>query len=652
VTSAQQSPPLHSLPQPPPARPSTLESLAAAILCVAIVVGPLALGGTPTWVRFGLEAAMAASAILWAVARPRSLRTLAVPLVLAAIALAQLIPLPDRLLTAIAPVSAGAWKVAHQGFPEAWGRISITPGASAAAACRVLLAVATILVVAAVSREPRRRRWLYTSLATAGVLVWVVAFAFPINPKDRALYGVYSLRGPVIFWKTHERPPRQTAGFGHHDWVTVGDQRYQAESGRPGDGFGSYIYSNHFANALALTLPAICSLLVVSVRRYVPRWAALGADALVIAAAAATTMLAGSRAGTASLLLGGIVFLSLAVENRRLARAWGALALSACVGLLAFVAMLHGSLEPPAGLVPDAWEMSVARGFQDSRIDAARIAERMFLASPVLGTGLGSYGDLFPRFVTRQNIMYFAHNDFVQFLAEGGLAALVVMIVAGTILVRRFVRFCRERRPGSRVVDSAAWAALAAGLAHSVFDWNMHAPANALLACVIVGLALSSVVPKGLDNNADAAWAWPARLLSAAFIAAVLAALGHLARDAALERTVQQLQQAITAARLAKSPEDHAVAAGRLTAAIAAGELATGSARGHWRLPMALGQASLHLVQAHAVAEAGPEGRPADSPNAAADRWFQSAGLASPARRGLPDKAPPPEPKRQRKKSR
>lgn len=626
-----------SVPAPSPPAADLLESLAAAILCVAIVVGPLALGGTPTWVRFGLEAAMATSAILWAVARPRPLRSLALPLVLAALVLTQLMPLPDRLLTAIAPVSAGAWKVAHEGLPEAWGRISITPAASAAAARRVLLAAATILVVAQVSREPRRRRWLYTSLAVAGVLAWVVAFAFPVNPQNRTVYGVYSLRGPIESWKTPVHPPRQTAGFGYLDWVTVGDQRYRADGAVTGDGLGPYIYSNHFANALAMTVPAICSLLVVSLRRSAPRWAALIAATLVIAAAAATTWLAGSRAGTASLLLGGVVFLSLVVDIRWLAWAWGGLALTALAGLLAFVAVFHGPFEPPAGLVPDAWEPLVARIFKDARIDAARIAERMFLASPVLGTGLGSYGDLFPRFTGRDTLMFFAHNDFVQLLSEGGLAGLMVMLAVGGILGSRFVRFWRERRPGNRVVDAAAWAAIAAGSAHSLFDWNMHAPANALLACTIVGLAMSSVVPRG-PGGVVPAWLWPGRLLTAVFTVAVAVALALLARDAALERLVHQLQQAITVARLAKSREANADAAERLATAIAAGESAMRYGRGQWQLPMLLGQAHLHRAHAAALADAAAAHRPA-AHSTAAD-WFCTAMLASPAARGLPEPIP------------
>ncbi len=635
--------------QPSPERPTTrdpsatLESLAAAALCIAIVGGPLALGGTPAWARFGLEAAMATAAILWAVARPRSVTAIVLPLGVAALVLAQLVPLSDRLLTAIAPVSGGAWKVAHEGMPEAWGRISITPAASAAAARRLLLAVATIVVITQVSRDPRRRRWLYTALATAGVLVWAVAFVFPMNPENRAVYGVFSLRGQIEFWKTPELPARQTAGFAYHDWVTVGDQRYLADGGCSGDGFGPYIYSNHFANALALTLPTICALVLVFTRRHVPRWAAFIGVSLLIAAAAATTgVLAGSRAGTASLLLGGVVYLGLVVETRWIARMWGGLALAGLAALLAFVAVFHGPLGPPAALIPDAWEPLVTRVFQDARVDAARIAERMFLASPVLGTGLGSYGDLFPRFTGRIHVMYFAHNDFVQLLAEGGLAALIVLAATGSILVARFVRFCRERRPASRTIDAAAWAALAAGAAHSVFDWNVHAPANALLACVLTGLALSSVVPRGNQraNPYSARWS---RLATAGFAAAVIWATALLARDAAIDRQLEDLRRAITVARLAESPADHARAAERLRAAIATGKAAHRWGARDWPLPMLLGHAQLHLDHSSQVG-AGATAASQNPGGCPAAEWFREARLASPACRGLPEQLPKPRP--------
>jgi hypothetical protein len=631
---------LHQSPsdQTPGIFPGALESLAAAILCVAIVAGPLALGGTLAWACFGLEAAMATAAILWAIARPRPVMSLIIPLAIAALVLAQLVPLPDRLLTAIAPVSAGRWKVVHEGMPEAWGRISITPAASAAAARRLLLGVATILVVADVAGDPKRRRWLFTALATAGGLVWLLAAVVPVDPDNRTVYGVFSLRGPIEFWKTPERPPMQTAGVGYLDWVTVGNERYLSDGAINGTGVGPYIYANHFANALCLTMPAVCAIWLVYTRKLLPGPAAFVGVLVIMAAALwGNYEWAGSRAGTAALLFGCAVYLSLIVETRWLRWLLAAVAIAGVVAVIGFMAVFQGPLAGLADLAPAAWQLVFTTAMQDGRMIAARIAGRMFLASPVLGTGLGSYGDLFPSFVGGESIMYFAHNDHAQLWAEAGLVGIIVSGLAGGLLLYRFVRFCRERRAASRAIDAAAWAALAAGVAHSVFDWNMHAPANAFLACVLVGLALSSVVrttggpPNGLGL-------WASRLATIGLLAAVVWATALLARDAAVEKPLEQLRRATTAARLAKSPEDHAAAVEVLTPAIARGAAARQWSARDWPLLVLLGQAQLHRDHAAKMAAGAVSPEPVDTrPDA---EWFRQAKLASPAYRGLPEPVP------------
>jgi hypothetical protein len=413
---------------------ATLDSLAAVILCTAIVVGPLALGGTPAWACLGLEAAMATSAVLWAVARPRPVALLVIPLAIAALVLAQLVPLPDSVLTTIAPVSAGAWKVVHQGMPDAWGRISITPAASAAAARRLLLGITTILVVADVAHEPRRRRWLFTALAAVGGLVWLLAAVLPDDPKKPAVYGIYSLRGPIISWKTHERPPMQTTGVGEFDWVTVGEQRYRADGAIPGTAVGPYIYANHFANALCLTMPALCAIWLVYTRRRLPRPIALLGVVVVMGAALwGGFAWAASRAGTASLLFGCVVYLGLIVEARWLQWLLGGAATAGVLAIMGYMAVFQGPLARLVALGPAAWQPAVTAALQDGRMVAARIAGRMFLASPVLGTGLGSYGDLFPRFTGREWIFYFAHNDHAQLWAEAGLVGVVAWGLAAAV---------------------------------------------------------------------------------------------------------------------------------------------------------------------------------------------------------------------------
>ena len=581
---------------------------------------------------------MATAVILWAVARAQPVVSLLIPLAIAGLVLAQNIPLPDGVLTAIAPVSAGRWKVVHEGMPEAWGRISITPAASAAAARRLLLGIAMIFVVADVAGEPRRRRWLFTAFATVGIVAWLLAAVLPEKPDNRTVYGVFNLRGPIEFWKTPERPPMQTAGVGYLDWVTVGDERYLSDGAIPGTGVWPYIYSNHFANALCLTVPVVGTMWLVFTRKLLPRPAAfVGVAAIMAAALWGSYVRAGSRAGTASLLFGCVVYLALIVETRWLRWLLAALAIVGVIAVIGFMAVFQGPLAGLADFAPADWQPAITKAMQDTRMVAARIAGRIFLASPVLGTGLGSYGDLYPRFIGREFIMYFAHNDHAQLWAEAGLVGILVSGLAGGLLLYRFVRFCRERRPASRTIDAAAWAAVAAGLAHSVFDWNMHAPANAFLACVLVGLAVSSVV-RETHGPPERLGLWASRLATIGLLAAVAWATPLLARDAALDNPLLQLRRATSAARLAKSPADHASAVEVLTRSIARGVAAGQWAARDWTLPVLLGQAQLHRDHAAKMAAGAGQPEPTDARPAA--EWFREPKLASPAYRGLPEPVP------------
>lgn len=217
------------------------ERLAAGVLCVAAVAGPLSLGSTGPWPQFFVQATMAIAAALWVISSPHGGRVLILAFALAALFLLQLLPLPDGLLVNVAPVSVGRWKTALEGMPASWATISVDPAATAAAIRQVFLGLATIAAVAGLSRTPMFRRWFYTAIAVSGLLILASAFVFPVDPDNRSVMGFFSLRGPIDFWKSPERGPLQTSGFCYLDWVTAGNVRYQANGPISGDGFGTYI---------------------------------------------------------------------------------------------------------------------------------------------------------------------------------------------------------------------------------------------------------------------------------------------------------------------------------------------------------------------------------------------------------------------------
>lgn len=599
------------------------------MLCAAAVVGPLLLGSTGPWPRFGLEATMALAATLWAVSGPREWRLLVVPLAVAGLFLLQLMPLPDGLLVGLAPVSAGRWKAALEGLESRWGTVSVTPTATAAGIGRLLLGAATIAAVTSLARTAAYRRWLYTALATSAALVWASAIAFPVDPHNRSVMGFFSLRGPLDFWRAPERGPLQTAGCGYFDWVTVGTQRYEADGAISGDGFGTYIYSNHYANALCLTLPALWAMwMMLSARRKVPTAARFGVLFASMALACWTTgAMAQSRAGTASLAFAAMLYLALVAQARWLRWPTTGLAAAVVFGLVGFVATFQGPLSGLLGLLPEPLHAKIASVLADGRLVAAQVAGRMFLASPLLGTGLGTYGDLYPGILRSDRNMYFAHNEYAQMLAESGLLGVGLLLAMTWALSSRFWRFCRERPAANRQIDAGAWAAVAGVAAHSVFDWGLHAPANALLACIVAGLALSSVA---VQKPAEDRGAF-SRGIAVAFALVCLAFVPLLARAAASDATLDALRRATTAARVAAAKPDSPPAAPLLTTAIARGTRASRLDPANWQLAALLGHANLHLAEvARDPSEREAAGR-------AAEEWFRMARRSSAATRGLPE---------------
>jgi len=553
---------------------------------------------------------------------------LILPLAVAGLFLLQLAPLPDALLLRLAPVSIGRWKTAQEGLASSWATISVDPGATTSAIRRTLLGLATIAAVATLSQTPMFRRWFYTALAATGLVVWGAAFAFPVNPDNRAVMGFFSLRGPIDFWKSPERGPLQTSGFCYLDWVDIGDARYQADGPISGDGFGTYIYSNHFANALCLTLPAVWALWMLYTRNRMPVWARYAGLLASMALALWTTGgLAHSRAGTAALGLAAFVYLALVAQSQWLRWLAGGIAAAGGLSLAGFVAAVQGPFSGLLAILPAALNHRMAPLLSDARIVAARVAGRMFLASPILGTGLGTYGDVYAVLQRSDHTMYFAHNDYAQLLAEAGLLGAGILGLAAWALGWRAWRFCRERPAANRLIDAGAWAALAGAAAHSFFDWNMHAPANALLACIVAGLALSSVKPIAERNQAGSA-GWPGDAFRYAFIVTCLGMIPLLCRDAFTADTLDELRRANTAARVQAKKPDAPSAKPLLEAAIDRGGRAYKINAGSWQLAAMLGQANLHLA-------AG------DQPNAealrlAAEQWFATARRNSAVTRGLP----------------
>lgn len=620
-----------------------MDTAIVALLGAGAIVGPLVLGGTPTVARMALDLLVALAVIAWAVTAPRSGWLAWLPVAGAAAATLQLVPLPLPLLALVSPASARLWQPAGEFSWLGLGTVSVDPGATAEAIRRILLGLAAVAVTADLCRDERRRTLLAGCMALAGVAVWVVALAFPMN-DEHILLGRIDLRGPdKAAWSTTTlSPPWRTAAIVDSvDTVAVDPTTaYDVQRWTIGDGIGSYVVSNHFAAGLYLTIPLLLGL--CRTRWQGPMWGWGGAALAVLVFAAATWMVgvqAHSRAGAGAMILAGIVFMLLSSETalgRRVSTAVLAAALVALVGFaLVFFQVAPGLADILPGELRDRLLAALER---EDRRALTHGALRIFLSAPLTGTGLGSYGFVSPLLGGAKRATFYAHNDYAQLLAEGGLVAGAGLVAAlgalGAALAGAFRLPARER-----MLAAGVWAALAALALHSFYDWNMHVPANRLLACLLAGLALA-MVPLVPAHRAAAAAAsggappegggvpWsPRRALAAVVLAGACLATAFLTlRDYQTEYTRMRLRYALASARAAVTEDAITLAQGRLKWGVTRARVANRQHLTDSELPLLAGQAVLHL-------EAAGEGLVGED----AEEWFAWARARNPLRVGFPE---------------
>jgi O-antigen ligase len=194
-------------------------------------------------------------------------------------------------------------------------------------------------------------------------------------------------------------------------------------SGFPDDVLGPFVNRNQYAAWVELLLPvALYQALTERTNRFLPVCAAAALFASVVAGA--------SRAGFVLASLEIVVAIALFTARRRVSRQ-AILQLSLALVLAAGVAgwqTLHQRFSAPAT--------------ETLRLDAARASLRMVREHPLIGFGLGTWPVIYPRYARIDTGLFVneAHNDWLQWAAEGGVPFLLVMLVFAALLWKRAIR--------------------------------------------------------------------------------------------------------------------------------------------------------------------------------------------------------------------
>ncbi|MBI5582477.1 MAG: O-antigen ligase family protein, partial [Deltaproteobacteria bacterium] len=264
---------------------------------------------------------------------------------------------------------------------------------------------------------------------------------------------------------------------------------------------GSFIDRNHLAGFLSLIICLGVGFLWAhiqgrpeTVRRKPASWSARLEDALqslgprgflILSALALmlTALLSTASRGGALSLLAGTAFMAGLIGIRFLKNRQALVLLLSLIITGGYV----GSLTLDRVLVRF---QNLAEGAEE-RLALTRAAWRMAVDFPLAGTGLGTFEFVFP---TYQNsltevLVDYAHNDWIQLLAETGWVGLLLaggglawLLVSGT------VQWFKSRQPQQLGIGLGGLGALIAIAVHEVTEFNLHIPANALLLSLIVAL--------------------------------------------------------------------------------------------------------------------------------------------------------------------
>jgi O-antigen ligase len=286
--------------------------------------------------------------------------------------------------------------------------------------------------------------------------------------------------------------------FGILQYLTFNGKLYWARvmhyGGIP---FGPYVNRNHFAGFAELAIPvALVPLALGKVRRERLFLVALFALVPIIA-----LLLSASRGGIVSFAV-QLVILVLLMLVRRIRSRY--MILGGLVVLTAVLAVSWIGVQQVLQRFQGMQSLEVTGGKRNAM---RQDTWHLFLNHPIAGAGLGTFEMVFPPYDTLYDgkVVNHAHNDYVELLAETGVIGGVLCAwYLGLVLFTSLKHLADPANSFGSALNLSGLIACCGILVHSVVDFNLHIPANALfffLSAHLATVRVESSTPGGAANH-------------------------------------------------------------------------------------------------------------------------------------------------------
>ncbi|MBI4653448.1 MAG: O-antigen ligase family protein [Nitrospirae bacterium] len=402
----------------------------------------------------------------------RAMSILIFPAALILIAVFQIIPLPDYLLSLLSPSTSRLYKTFAGDMAGTWRTISIYQSATIDDIFK--LTAYTVIFLVIINHYKTKPQ--VNSLARAIVYMGCFLAVFAVVQK-------MTWNGRLFWFYPVSEGLNSNMG---HIW-------------------GPYIGHAHFAGYMEMAIPLAIGLLLyktstikelpdLSLSKRIANLSVSGSLMPITLLSLAVMGMTGvlfislSRGGiigfTASML-----FFTLLIRTRRTLRKK--------TGVIAMAGILILSVVLIAGWdrIEDRFEEIGEEG-KIARTDIWKDTINMVRDFPVFGTGLGTFENIYLQYQTgRSRFLYeHAHNDYIEIFTDTGIAGFMIVITMLFFFFYKIIKAWRQRH--NNFVKCMAASGLASCVAiavHSFTDFNMRIPANALLLTVIAALTYATL---------------------------------------------------------------------------------------------------------------------------------------------------------------
>jgi O-antigen ligase/tetratricopeptide (TPR) repeat protein len=399
----------------------------------------------------------------------------------------QLIPLPPALIRVFSPATYQVYEKSLPGWPAAHPYQSLIAGSSTTGLpiWRPLSLCPDLTL-----RDTLR----FSSLAALMAIAAFYSFGLSRNRENRIVrrtaIAIIAVSTVVASW-----------GLLSVLGAEIGNVEARAT--------GPFVNPDHFANYLALMTPLALAGLLYPSSFVEDSWRDLfrimSGVAFLVASCAIFMSL--SRAGWIIWALGCFLLIRFTVFSHHFKAPNRGLEIGASLGRRTRIAIgcaiVLLFLTGAAYLLGDRGEQLLGDRLNDTVSSDASFASRaqvwraslpMLRDFPLVGVGLGSWPEIFPRYqpapYDRGNFWNAAHNDYLQFFIETGIVGAALFLLLWSQLVVYVVRARAALSSHTFPLFAALLAGAAAMAAHELADFSFRITPNAVLFCVMAGFAL------------------------------------------------------------------------------------------------------------------------------------------------------------------